>query len=143
AGVPTEWRNLEFCHYDTGSASEAPPGWHMATFKGGPGQLFWANAFYLRKEAAYPEPDVGWEQLARDACLTRTHNFVDLSTRALELARQEAPEDPRTTIDLALGPEAERFRLEVQPVRTLTETLKLPFEDPKLTGGGWQPVQIH
>jgi hypothetical protein len=63
--------------------------------------------------------------------------------RALELARQEAPEDARSTIDLALGPEAERFRLEVQPVRTLTETLKLPFEDPKLTGGGWQPVQIH
>jgi FkbM family methyltransferase len=143
AGVPTEWRNVEACHYDTGDAAEAPPGWFMATFRGGPGQLFWANAFYLRKEVAYAEPSVGWEQLTRDACLTRTHNFVDLSMLALELARREAPEDVRATIDLALGPEAERFRRELQPGRALTETLKVPFEDPKLSGGGWQPVQIH
>jgi hypothetical protein len=62
---------------------------------------------------------------------------------ALELARREAPETARAAIDLALGPEAERFRLEVEPARTLTETLKLAFEDPKLTGGGWQPVHMH
>jgi hypothetical protein len=143
AGVPAQWRNVEASHYDTGDAAEAPPGWFMSTYLGGPGQLFWANAFYLRKEVAYPEASLGWEQLTRDACLMRTQNFVDLSMLALDLARQVAPADVRATIDLALGPQNARFHRELQPVRTLTETLKVPFEDPKLTGGGWQPVQMH
>lgn len=143
AGVPTEWRNIEACHYDTGAPAEGPPGWHMATFRGGPGQLFWANAFYLRTEVAHPEASLGWQQLARDACLTRCHNFVDLSMLALNLVRQDAPDDVRATIDLALAAEVERFRLELDPATTLSETLKLSFESPKLTGGGWQPVQVH
>ena len=64
---------------------------HVARFDSGSGQLFWANAYYLRREVAYPEAEAGWQSLVRDACITGALGFHDLTGLALGLAERSAP----------------------------------------------------
>ena len=132
-GVPTGWRTLEASHYDE----------YMATYPGGAGQLYWANAFYLKTDVAHPDPSLGWEQLIRDACVTSVHKFYDLSTLALDLARETAPPSVVPAIDTALSDEGARLRYDTAMTSTaLTATLKFSVADPAFTGGGWQPLQM-
>src|SRR5207248_9073001 len=79
------------------------------TYPAGAGQLFWANAVYLKKDCAYPDAEAGWQRLVRDACVTSAHKLFDLSSLALELARTTAPADVAAEIEAALA--AERLQL--------------------------------
>src|SRR5207244_10748162 len=60
AGMRTEWQTTETIHYDDVTS----------TYPAGAGQLFWANAVYLKKDCAYPDAEAGWQRLVRDACVT-------------------------------------------------------------------------
>ncbi|MDQ6909208.1 MAG: FkbM family methyltransferase [Actinomycetota bacterium] len=67
------------------------------------GQLYWADAYFVRTEVARPSADHGWEQLTRDACVTAALNFFDLTSFALKRAQATAPLEIMTLIDLALN----------------------------------------
>jgi len=134
AGAETQWRSQEVFYYDSTPSS----------FSGGAGGLFWANAFFLKESVAYPEASLGWRQLVRDAILTGALGFLDLSARALELARETAPEEVRGDLDAArsaavLAGRRERELLERPAV--LDGSVKVGFAEPGFTGGGWGPPQ--
>jgi FkbM family methyltransferase len=135
AGMRTEWQTTETSHYDD----------VMSTFPAGAGQLFWANAVYLRRACAYPDPDAGWQSLVRDACITSAHKLFDLSSLALELARSTAPDDVAAEIDAALSAELLQIRREKELVERsaeLTGTFRIDVADPSFVGGGWYPPQV-
>src|SRR5207245_3966542 len=106
AAMRTEWQTNETIHYDDVTS----------TFPAGAGQLFWANAVYLKKDCAHPDAEAGWERLVRDACVTSAHKLFDLSSLALELARTTAPDDVAAQIDAALSAALLHARRETDPV---------------------------
>jgi FkbM family methyltransferase len=56
------------------------------TFQGGGGQLFWAHAFYVRREMAFGPFRRGREIALRDACIARILGFDDLAAYAWQQA---------------------------------------------------------
>src|SRR5437764_2530648 len=134
AGMRTEWQTTETIHYDDVTS----------TFRTGAGQLFWANAVYLRRECAYPDSEAGWQSLVRDACITSAHKLFDLPSLALELARKTAPDDVAAEIDAALSAELPQIRREKELVERsaeLTGTSRIDTADPSFVGGGGYPPQ--
>jgi FkbM family methyltransferase len=135
AGVRTDWQTPESIHYDDVTV----------THPAGAGQLFWANAVYLRKDCAYPDPEAGWQSLVRDACITSVHKLFDLSSLALELAKKTAPEDVANEIEAALAAELLQIRREKELVERsadLSGTFRIDMADPSFVGGGWYPPQV-
>ncbi len=64
------------------------------------GQLFWAHAYYVRREVAFPEPGrTEWQQAVRDACGAQTFGFIDLALNLLRGAADVAPEGVRAQLD--------------------------------------------
>jgi len=132
AGAPTDWRAPDTCSFVD----------HLVSFASGAGQLFWANAFYLRAQTARPDKDAGWAALVRDACVTGAHAFGDLALLALDLARATGPDHVRELIDRALAGDAAGAGAEAAsgapgsgPATTLS------FGDPGFQGVGWGPPQ--
>lgn len=56
------------------------------TFQGHGGQLFWAHAFYVRREMAFGTCRSDAETACRDACAARVLGFDDLAAHALRQA---------------------------------------------------------
>lgn len=141
------WRLRDLAHYGQSGADlgwRAPEAWHLDgaayAFEGGAGQLFWANAFFLRREVAYPDEGLGWHQLVRDACITEALGFHDLSQLALELALKSAP------VDVAPGIEAVVALPLVSaavgsPSVLRPGTVKIGLAEAGFAGGGWHPPQ--
>ena len=135
AGMRTEWQTAETIHYDEVTS----------TYPAGAGQLFWANAVYLKKDCAYPDAEAGWQDLVRDACVTSAHKLFDLSSLALELARKSAPADVAAEIEAALSAELLQIRREKELVARSAElagTFRIDVADPSFVGGGWYPPQV-
>ncbi len=81
------WRLADLAHYSLpGGVSDFPTTethyydvHHPVTVAGAGGQLYWANAFYVRKEIAFPPDDIPWEAALADAVLTGALGFWDLA----------------------------------------------------------------
>lgn len=143
------WRLRDLAHYSQVGARtgwRTPDVWGLDEvahpFDSGPGQLFWANAYYLRAAVAYPEPGLGWVQLLRDALVTGALGFHDVSILALELAARGAPLEARPVIEAALAAPLPGPDRPAPSSSILREgTLKVGFADPGFAGGGWHPPQ--
>lgn len=136
AGAYVDWRVRESCHYDE----------YEAGFAAGAGQLFWANAFYLSTAVARPSAQSGWQSLVRDACVTSAHQFHDLASVALELAKEVAPEEMVPPLQEAASTElrrARRDRIRAEEATVLTGSITVSADDPAFEGGGWQEPQVH
>jgi len=109
------WRLDNLAHYPQWGASRdvivgnsqhvsfGPHDVESAHFGTHVGQLYWADAYFVRTEVGRPSADLGWEQLVRDACLTAALNFFDLTTIALRRAQATAPPEVMAAIDTALA----------------------------------------
>lgn len=129
AGAPADWRTPDAWHLDARAFS----------FPGGPGQLYWANAYYLKSSVAYPDASAGWEQLVRNACVAAALGFSDLASVSFDLARSLAPAAQAAAFAAASGPAP--APVPAHPPAMRAGTLKLGFTDAGFTGGGWQPAQ--
>ncbi|MCA1695476.1 MAG: FkbM family methyltransferase [Actinobacteria bacterium] len=131
-GVARDWWSEEFFYYDD----------LMARFLTGGGQLFWANAFYLRRSVAYPSAEAGWEALIRDACITSALSLPDLVGLALERIGDTAPDEVTTTVaDILKEERGAPPRPEASAVAILDGTVLLEVDDPRFTGWGWRAPQ--
>ncbi len=133
-GAPRDWRVTESQYFDK----------LVARFESGSGQLFWANAFYLKREVAYPAPELGWQALVRDACVTTAFGFHDLVRLAIGCAADSAP--PEVAPLLATAANEDAFA--AQGERELGEQAALlegshavDFGDPEFRGSGWRAPQ--
>ncbi|CAN5872394.1 hypothetical protein BH23ACT12_BH23ACT12_00130 [soil metagenome] len=95
------WRMANLTHYGLPNGSSAfettETHWFdhpdPATFSGQGGQLFWANAFYVKRHIAFGGSCNGWQECLRDAVVTGGLGFWDLSARAAAGAVEGAPAD--------------------------------------------------
>lgn len=63
----------------------------VATFDGGGGQLFWANAYYVRRSTAYGVTGTHWSDHLADTVVAGGLQFWDLAARSATLALDGAP----------------------------------------------------
>ncbi len=145
------WRLRDLAHYaQVGSATElrAPEIQHydgyQARFLAGAGQLFWANAYFVKAEVAAPDRTAGWAPLVRDACITSAMGFRDLAGVTVEHARVTAPAGVVAALELASSDERLAARREVElgeGSQALEGTLTIEVDDPRFQGPGWLPAQ--
>lgn len=128
--VPRTWPVPDSIHFDEDSAT-------IAT---GSGQLYWANAHYLRADMVRRPPDAGWPTLVRDACVTSALCFHDLAGLAMARARAAAPE----SVVAALAQAQDEAALALRRAQELMErsvilrvSLTLDAADPRFAGAGW------
>lgn len=74
---------------------------HPVQVAGTGGQLYWANAFYVRKEMAFPRDSVPWEAGLTDAVLTGALGYWDLARSAAARAGEAPGEVGRLLDDFA------------------------------------------
>ncbi len=96
------WRLAHLAHYgvtDGGPDFEThETHWfdsRQAALSGGGGQLYWADAFYVREEVAFPPDSVPWDRAVADAIVTGTLGFWDLAHQAAARASGSPPEVDR------------------------------------------------
>ena len=65
---------------------------HAVTVAGTGGQLYWANASFVREEIAFPPPSIPWEKALADAVLTAALGFWDLAHQSSARAVGAPPE---------------------------------------------------
>lgn len=133
-GAPADWRAQETQHYDG----------YQARVHAGPGQLFWANAFFVRAAVAAPRAAAGWTELVRDACVTSALGFKDLVAVALEQAKATAPAGVVATLELAASDDllAARRQAELaERSEALQGSVTIEVDDPRFQGPGWLPAQ--
>jgi FkbM family methyltransferase len=145
------WRLKDLAHYAQRNAKKdwtVPESNYFDTlvahFESGSGQLFWANAYYLKRSAAYPDPDAGWQALVRDACITAALGFHDLVGLALDAAKASAPDDVRAVLDAAASEDGLRARREHElgaRSTALRGSYTLDAGDAQFQGVGWRPPQ--
>jgi FkbM family methyltransferase len=66
------------------------------------GQLYFADAFFVRDSLARPRGDRGWSSLVRNACLAAAVEFHDLAALSLACAHATAPQPVAALIDRVL-----------------------------------------
>jgi len=133
-GAPRDWRVMEAQYFDK----------LVARFESGSGQLFWANAFYLKRDVAYPSPELGWQALVRDACVTTAFGFHDLVNLALGCAGASAPPEVAALLTVAASEDAFTAREERElgnRAIVLEGSHTVDFGDPQFRGSGWRPPQ--
>ncbi len=64
---------------------------HPVTVTGTGGQLYWADAFYVRRELAFPPDSIPWETALGDAVLTGALGFWDLAHQSAARASGAHP----------------------------------------------------
>ncbi|HTJ74441.1 MAG TPA: FkbM family methyltransferase [Acidimicrobiales bacterium] len=133
-GAPLDWRAPEAQYFDD----------FVARFESGSGQLFWANAFYVKRDVVYPEPAAGWRALVRDACVTSALGFHDLAGLAITGAMASAPEPVATRLRAAGEDDlvaAKDTRASGAGRIVLQGTHVLDAADPAFRGSGWRAPQ--
>lgn len=133
-GTPTNWWGEEFFYYDA----------IVARFLTGGGQLFWSNAYYFKRDVAYPTPDIGWEALLRNACITSAMGFHDLVGLALLKARDTAPPEVVEQLDTSLAEDPLQLRQGMdfsQSTTVLRDEFRMWSDDRRFSGWGWRPAQ--
>lgn len=145
------WRLKDLAHYAQRGALldwRAPEAQYfdqlVARFESGSGQLFWANAFYLKREVAYPAPEAGWEALVRDACVTSALGFHDLVGLAIDRATASAPPDVAARLAHAADDDAvaaAEARASGARRSVLQGSYVLDAADPAFRGSGWRAPQ--
>ena len=103
------WRLELLAHYGmAGARSDYATGDHQCfdsrrvEFPAQGGQLYWGDAFYVRREVAFGEPTADWRGCLRDACLASAFGFRDLAGATLRLALAHAPAEVAEMIRMAL-----------------------------------------
>ena len=135
------WRLKNLAHY---AQHGAPAGWQAddvqhfdemkSHFRVGSGQLYWADAFFVKADMARPAAAASSRQLVRDACIAEAMGFPDLSALAVAQARKHAPPALAGRLNDALrGAE----------VNTPAGTVKVDFGQRNLNGWGWREPQPH
>lgn len=66
------------------------------------GQLTWAHAYFVRRDAAFARPTVDWRSCLADACTFSAFRFRDLAGSSLLRALEHAPDDVAPAIRAAL-----------------------------------------
>jgi FkbM family methyltransferase len=81
--------------------------WDVAQFSRRPGQLFWADALFVRAEVARPRPATEWPEGVRHACVTAALGLDDLAGLTLDLHHRDLEGGARETVETvrALLPE--------------------------------------
>lgn len=76
-------------------------------FSSRPGQLFWADALFLRDEVARPRRATAWPEALRHACVTAALGLDDLAGLVLDLHYRDLEGEDRETVEAvrALLPE--------------------------------------
>jgi len=145
------WRLKDLSHYAQRGARRdwrAPEAQYfddlVARFESGSGQLFWANAFYLRREVAYPAAEAGWQALVRDASVTSAFGFHDLVGLAIGCASESAPPEVAALLRAAGSEDALAARGERElgdRAVVLEGAQTVDFGDPDFRGSGWREPQ--
>lgn len=135
-GAPTRWHTRDVQHFDEVTS----------VIRAGSGQLYWADAFYVKVDMARPSAAVGWRQLLRDACVSNALGFHDLAALALNRARETAPPAVLSRLDQALAAESDTSRralgvVDRDPELQGTFTFELGRTD--IDGWGWGEPQVH
>jgi FkbM family methyltransferase len=81
-----------------------------ARFSSRSGQLFWADALFLRAEVARPRRATEWSEALRHACVTAALGLDDLAGLVLDLHYRDLDGEDRETVEAirALLPEPDR-----------------------------------
>lgn len=135
AGADRSVRTAELCHYDD----------YSTAYAAGAGQLFWANAYYVRREVAAPDPAAGWQSLVRDACLSYAYGLLDLAELAVSCAGQVAPDEVAEQLAIARSAGRRRCREAEELVARSVElagSVKVDFAAEGFAGGGWYEPQL-
>lgn len=145
------WRLKDLSHYAQRGARRdwrAPEAQYfdqlVARFESGSGQLFWANAYYLKREVAYPAAELGWQALVRDACVTSAFGFHDLVGLAIGCAAASAPPDVAALLTAAESEDLLAARVERElgeRAGVLEGSHTVDFGDPQFRGTGWRAPQ--
>lgn len=92
------WRMKNFCHYGLPGMEIFPITSEIikydsntVDFEGKQGQLYWADAYYVRHELAY-DTSYPWEIALRDACMAGALGFDDLFASSLQKVLKTCPE---------------------------------------------------
>ena len=128
--VPRTWPVPDTIHFDEDTAIVAT----------GSGQLYWANAHYLRADLVFRPPDSDWATLVRDACVTSALGFHDLAGLALSRARAGAPPPAAAALAQAQDEAALALRRAQELMDSsvvLRGSLTLDAADPRFAGVGW------
>ena len=135
-GVPTDWQTRDVQNFDE----------VKSYFRSGSGQLYWADAFFVKQDMARPRPETGWRQLLRDACVSSALGFHDLAALAVDGVRETAPAEVVAELDDALAASLEPSRRRsglAGHARPLAGTQKFDLGAGDLDGWGWGPAQLH
>jgi FkbM family methyltransferase len=130
--------------------------WDVAQFSRRPGQLFWADALFVRADVARPQATTAWREALRHACLTAALGLDDLAGLALDLHYRGLEGKARETVETvrALLPEQEHEtefltalvgvdtregsqQTELGIEGTLRRDLVVTFGEP-IDGAGWR-----
>src|SRR3972149_2968465 len=93
SGIDLQTNTEKAVHYD----------YYTEQFSGKDGQLYWADAFYVRNEIACQTPRP-WETALKDACIAKVLGFEDLSTSSLNDASMSCPADVVQKIKASFNP---------------------------------------
>lgn len=92
------WRLTDLCHYSHSPKKSAFKYKDVQFFDGRAvpisaqgGQLFWGEAYYVRKEIAFMEDIQHWQGYLRDANIMSVLGFHDLASSLLQKALNHAP----------------------------------------------------
>jgi FkbM family methyltransferase len=147
-------------HRQHGARVGLRPGFHIydfdaARFTHRSGQLFWADALFVRAEMTIADPETDWRTAVRRACLASALGLGELAGLTLDTHARSMRGEPRDVVDTAralLPPpdnEVERLTDVVgrdprwsQPVESelgelLEEPLIVALEEP-IEGAGWR-----
>jgi FkbM family methyltransferase len=82
----------------------------VASFSRRSGQLFWADALFLRAEVARPQPGTEWPEALRHACVTAALGLEDLTGMVVDLHHRELTGETREVVESvrALLPEPDQ-----------------------------------
>lgn len=106
------WRLRNQSHYGLAEAgSDVPLGetHHFdsrpVSFEAQGGQLYWADAYYVRRELAF-DPAPSWRDAVRDAVISDVVGFPDLALACVERVRTDLPEAVQRALSEPVSPPA-------------------------------------
>lgn len=115
SGIDLQTNTEKAVHYD----------YYTEQFSGKDGQLYWADAFYVRNEIACQTPRP-WETALKDACIAKVLGFEDLSTSSLNDASMSCPADVVQKIKASFNPLYLEERRRIKMTASCTDCESIP-----------------